>query len=44
MDLFPNEQNFDLAKSTQNVITAWKSITKLVIFNRFLKKGINSRV
>jgi hypothetical protein len=33
--IIPNEQNFDLDK---NFITAWKNITKLVIFRSFVVK------
>jgi hypothetical protein len=41
MDLFPNEQNVDLDK---NFITAWKSITKLVIFRSFVAKCCKMRI
>jgi hypothetical protein len=41
MDLLPNEQNFDLDRSRQKFhyrFTAWKSITKLVIFRNISNK------
>ena len=41
MGLFPNEQNFDLDKI---FITAWKSITKLVIFQSFVAKCCKMRI
>jgi hypothetical protein len=41
MDLFPNEQNFYLDK---DFITAWKSITKLVIFRSFVAKCCKMRI
>jgi hypothetical protein len=39
MDHSPINQNFDLNKSRQNSIIAWKSITKLVIFQSFVATG-----
>jgi hypothetical protein len=38
MDQSPINQNFYLNKSRQNSIIAWKSITKLVIFQNFVAK------
>jgi hypothetical protein len=41
MDLSPYNWNFDLDK---NFITAWKSITKLVIFQSFVAKCCKMRI
>jgi hypothetical protein len=41
IDLSPFEWNFDLDK---NFITAWKSITKLVIFRSFVAKCCQMRI
>jgi hypothetical protein len=44
MDHFPINQNFDLNKSRQNSIIAWRSITKLVIFQSFVAKCCKMRI
>jgi hypothetical protein len=44
MDHSPINQNFDLNKSRQNSIAAWKSITKLVIFQSFVAKCCKMRI
>jgi hypothetical protein len=44
MDHSPINQNFDLNKSRQNSIIAWKSITKLVIFQSFVAKCCKMRI
>ena len=44
MDQSPINQNFYLNKSRQNSIIAWKSITKLVIFQNFVAKCCQMRV
>jgi hypothetical protein len=44
MDHSPINQNFDLNKFTQNSIIAWKSITKLVIFQSFVAKCCKMRI
>jgi hypothetical protein len=40
----PINQNFDLNKSRQNSIIAWKSIIKLVIFQSFVAKCSKMRI
>jgi hypothetical protein len=44
MDHSPINQNFDLNKSRQNSIIAWKSITKLVICQSFVAKCCKMRI
>jgi hypothetical protein len=44
MDHSPINQNFELNKSRKNFITAWKSITKLVIFQSFVAKCCKMRI
>jgi hypothetical protein len=44
MDHSPINQNLYLNKSRQNSFIAWKSITKLVIFQRFVAKCCKMRI
>jgi predicted membrane protein len=44
MDQSPINQNFELNKSRQNFITAWNSITKLVIFQSLVAKCCKMRI